>query len=383
MSGKNVSPRKLPEPARSPRREATIACGAILVSLAAALTACAHITAPPELPASTPAFSALEARVASGEFGNVHSILVYHAGAPIEERYFSGADARRLVSLGNVAFTADELHDCMSVTKTVVALLVGIALQEGKIASLDAPVLDSFPELSDLRTPAGLRLRLPHLLTMTSGIAWDEVDPPYEDARNMERMMDAAPDRYRYVLEQPVAHDPGEKWNYSGGDVALTAAIVERGVGEKIDAYAARELFAPLGIAQFEWVKDRTGTPLAASGLRLTPRGIARIGLLIAQHGQWSGRQIVPRAWIDAMTSPQITVGGPMRYGYFTWLSVILAKGAPPAPYAAGFGYGGQMLVVFPEEDLIVVSTAGNYGDPRFNKWAMALIGAAHAAAAD
>ena len=358
---------------------ATIIRDAAYAASVAVLMACTH----PAAPTSTPAFAALEARIGAGEFGNVHALLVYRAGAPIEERYFSGADEKRGLPIGNVTFTADTLHDCRSITKTVTALLFGIAVQEGKIQSLDAPVLDSFPEFGDLRTPERLRVHLSHLLTMTSGFAWDEFTFPYQDARNSERKMDAAPNPYRYVLEQPFAHDPGTQWAYSGGSVALAATIVERNVGEKLDAFAAHALFAPLGITQWEWLKGRTGTPLAASGLRLTPRDIARIGRLIAQHGQWEGRQIVERDWVESMTRPHATVGGPMRYGYFTWLSAVYAKGEPPVPYAAGFGYGGQTLVVFPEEDLMIVTTAGNYADRRQNQLAIALIGAAHAAAGE
>lgn len=351
----------------------------LFIGLCAALAACVS----PARDAGD--FAPLEARIRAGEFGAVHALLVMRDGALIEEAYFAGPDERRGIPLGDVTFTADTIHDARSISKTVVALLYGIALAEGKVPPLETPVLDAFPEYGDLRTPERLRVTVGHMLTMTSGFAWDEFTYPYQDPRNSERMMDAAPDRYRYVFEQPFAHAPGTQWTYSGGDVAVIAAILERGTGLSLHDYARAALFAPLGVARSEWIADAEGVAFAASGLRLTPRDFLKLGQLIEARGAWRGAQIAPAAWIDALTAPHAVVGGPepcgMRYGYFTWLSAVCAEGAPPARYAAGLGYGGQRLVVFPDEDIIIVANAGNYADRQQSEKANALLAAAYQAA--
>jgi len=348
----------------------------------AALLALGACAATPTLPTpANPAFAPLEARIHAGEFGNVHALLVDRSGQLIEEAYFPGEDEKRGFPLGRVDFTADTMHDARSISKTVVALLYGIALAEGIVPALDQPAITSFPELAQVRTPAIDRIQIGHFLTMTSGFAWDEFTFPYQDPRNSERMMDAAPDPYRYVFTQPIVHEPGAQWAYSGGDVAIVAKIIERGAGVGLDVYAQRALFAPLGITPSEWLKDARGVPFAASGLRLRPRDFVTLGRLIAQRGAWRGKQIAPAAWIDAMIAPHATVGGEppcgMRYGYFTWLTSICAEGAAPIAIAAGLGYGGQRLVVVPAQDLVIVTHAGNYADRAQGEKANALIAAA------
>jgi CubicO group peptidase (beta-lactamase class C family) len=356
----------------------------IIAAAALALAACAS-NAPAARNGGYAAFGPLEARIEAGEFGNVHALLAQRGPEVFEEAYFTGPDERRGWPLGTVVFDADTLHDARSISKTVVALLYGAALAEGKVPALDQPALDAFPEHADLRTPERLRVTIGHLLTMTSGFAWDEFTYPYQDARNSERLMDAAPDRYRYVFEQAFAHEPGTTWTYSGGDVAVIARILERGTGMALEDYAAQALFAPLGIEAHEWLKDRQGVAFAASGLRLRPRDFVKIGRLIADRGAWEGRAVAPPAWVDAMIAPHARVGGEppcgMAYGYFTWLSALCAEGAPPAPYAAGIGYGGQRLIVFPETRLVIMITAGNYADREQDAKARALITAVRAAA--
>jgi CubicO group peptidase (beta-lactamase class C family) len=346
---------------------------AVLALLSLALAACAQ----PEKAAPELGLESVAARVDAGEFGNVHAVLAWRGDELVGERYFSGFDEKRGFPLGVVTFGPDTLHDARSVTKTVVALLFGIAQAEGKVGALDTPVIDSFPDYADLRTPERARIQLGHALAMSSGLAWDEFTYPYQDARNSERLMDAAPDPFRYVLSQPIAHSPGTHWQYSGGDVAVVARAIERGVGMPLDEYAAQKLFGPLGITHWEWMKNR-GVPLAASGLRLTPRDMGKIGLLIAHRGAWNGAQIAPAAWVEAMTSPHATVGAEaacgMRYGYFTWLPTICAPGAAPEAMILAIGYGGQRVAIMPARNLVIVTTAGNYADQGQSNRANALL---------
>jgi CubicO group peptidase (beta-lactamase class C family) len=255
--------------------------------------------------ANSIALDSLQRRLRAGDLPNVHSVLVIQHDQVIAEWYFEGTDEERGIPLGIVKVGPATLHDVRSVTKSIVSLLFGIAIADHDIRSLDSPVLDYFPEYTDLQTPERRKIRLRDLLTMTSGLHWDEWSYPYTDIRNSEIAMDRSPDRYRYILSQPIDSAPGTQWRYSGDDAALVAAVVTRSTKVPIDIYAGKKLFAPLGITKFVWLKDRQGIPFAASGLRLLPRGMAKIGLLLLHDGRDpSGHQIVSESWLRELTTP-------------------------------------------------------------------------------
>lgn len=313
------------------------------------------------------ALAALEQSVRSGEIKGVHSIIAMRGGETVAEWYFEGEDEGRGTPLGVVKFGPETLHDLRSVTKSVVALLVGIAVDEGAIKSLDAPVLDYFPEYADLQTPELRAITLRHLLIMGSGLHWDEDTYAYNDPRNSETAMDAARDPYRYVLSQPIEAAPGARFKYSGGDVALMAAVLERATGTPLDDYAQAKLFRPLGIGRVEWHRNSKGAPYAASGLRLRPRDMAKLGRMMLQDGRWEGRQVVPAAWVRTSIQPHARVDADpkcgVRYGYFWWLQAGCQL-TPPQPWAAAVGNGGQRIAVVPELDVVIVTTAGLYNRP-------------------
>jgi CubicO group peptidase (beta-lactamase class C family) len=314
------------------------------------------------------ALAALKARIESGQIEGVHSVIVMRGNATLAEWYFAGRDQARGRALGQVTFGPETLHDVRSVTKSIVGLLVGIAVEEGAIKSLDTPVLDYFPEYADLQTAERRRVTLRHLLSMTSGLHWDEDTYTYADPRNSEIAMDMAKDAYRYVLSQPFDAQPGEKWKYSGGDVAVMAAVLARATKTPIEAYAEAKLFKPLGIARVEWMKDAKGVPYAASGLRMTPRDMAKVGRLVLANGRWNGRQVVPARWIAAATTPKATVAPDpkcgTRYGYFWWLYQGCQLD-PALPWAAAVGNGVQRIVVVRDQNLVLVMTSGLYNSPK------------------
>ncbi|WP_162146180.1 serine hydrolase domain-containing protein [Inquilinus limosus] len=294
--------------------------------------------------------------------GNAHAVLVARHGRLVYERYFAGEDQIWGRPLGRIPHDAGTKHDLRSITKSVTALLVGIAVDTGWIKDIDAPALSLLPQYADLRSPETDRITLRHLLTMSSGLAWNE-ELPYSDPRNSERLMSDAPDPYRYVLEQPFAAAPGERFTYSGGATALLSAVLKQVSGRPLDVLAREVLFAPLGIADAEWVRYPNGDPIAASGLRLRPRDIARIGQLVLDRGAWQGKQIVSAAWIEQATAPQITVEDQVDYGFQWWLGRSLVDGRE-VRWAAGLGWGGQRLFLVPSAEVLVVITAGLYDRP-------------------
>lgn len=294
--------------------------------------------------------------------GNAHAVLVVRHGRLVYERYFAGEDQRWGRPLGRIPHDAETKHDLRSITKSVTSLLVGIAVDNGWIKDIDAPVLSLLPQYADLRSPETDRITLRHLLTMSSGLAWDE-DLPYSDPRNSERLMSDAPDPYRYVLQQPFAAAPGERWTYSGGSTALLSAVLKQVSGRSLDVLAQEVLFAPLGIADVEWVRYPNGDPIAASGLRLRPRDIAKLGQLVLDRGAWQGRQIVSAGWIGHSTALQIAIEDQVDYGFQWWLGRSRIDGRE-VRWTAGLGWGGQRLFLVPDHDLLVVVAAGLYDRP-------------------
>lgn len=339
-------------------------------SLLSASTAAPWSTAKPEEAGFAPDLpDRLDAGVRSGLLGGLHAVLVSRNDRLVLERYWQGSDEAWGKPLGTVTFGPDTLHDLRSVTKSIVGLLYGIALDRGLVPPPQAPLFAQFPEYADLAAdPARARLTIQNALTMTMGFAWDE-QRSYADPANSERAMEDASDRYRYILEQRIVAPPGTRWIYSGGAVALVGALIARGSKSTLQTFAHQALFAPLGIEAFEWAQGKDGVASAASGLRLRPRDLLRIGTLVLANGQWDGQQVVSRTWLDASFKPTIATGGgnmvDIDYGYLWYL----AEGTTPAlagprRWIAGFGNGGQRLWLMPDAGLTVAILCGNYNAP-------------------
>ena len=307
----------------------------------------------------------LEAGRFSGLLRHLHCVLVGRAGNLVLERYYDGPDESWGRPLGMVSFEPDTLHDLRSVTKSVVGLLYGIALDKELVPPPDAPLLAQFPEYPDLAAdPARASLTVRHALTMTLGLEWDELCP-YTDPANSEIAMEMAPDRYRFILDRPVVAPPGERWIYSGGAVALLGAMIARGSGMTLQAFAQQALFAPLGIPRFEWAAGRDGVASAASGLRLRPHDLLRIGKLILDRGRVADRHIVSQEWLEASFGRSVSTGAGLDYGYLWFLgSAPVPFLSEARPWIGGFGNGGQRLWLVPEADLAVVVLSGNYNAP-------------------
>ena len=305
----------------------------------------------------------------AGTLPNLHGVVAVRGGRIFFERYLAGPDAGLGRPLGVVRFGPDTLHDLRSVSKSIVGLLYGIALAAGRVPAPEARLLEQFPEYPDLAgDPARRALTVHHALSMTLGTDWDELSLPYTDPRNGEIAMNTAPDRCRYVLERPTVEPPGLRWTYNGGATALLARLIAKGAGQPVENFARDVLFGPLGIARTEWDRDRTGEVFAASGLRIAPRDLARIGVMLLNGGAWNGRQVVPADWLAASFAPSVTMPDGGRYGYHWYL------GATPLDDGAGgirweemvraVGNGGQRLFLLPRLDLVVAITAGNYDAP-------------------
>ncbi len=333
------------------------------------------ITALTEWPTATPAQAGLdpallcsiEATLDKSPEMNVHAVVVVLGGKLVYEIYRSGKDYRSGNDLGVVAYTETINHDMRSVSKSVVSLLVGIALDRKLIANIDEPLFPFFPEATALRTPQKDAIRLRHLLTMRSGFAWEEENLPYDDPRNSENRLFRSVNPYRFVLGQELRHEPGASWNYSSGDTQLLAGILQRASGKFLADLAKEALFDPLGIKDFEWMKmPANGEAAGYSGLRLRPRDMAKIGQLVLDKGMWNGRRIVSQGWIEESTRTHVTgvdaKFNSIGYGY-QWWTDHEKVGGRDISWISAQGFGGQRIYVVPAYDLVVAITAGLYAD--------------------
>lgn len=305
----------------------------------------------------------LVAAIREQRLPNLHSVLLIKNGKLVFEEYFEGTDERRGRALGVVRFDRTTLHDLRSVTKSVTSALVGITIgHSGKVSASDS-VFAFFPEHADLRTESKERIAIQHLLTMTSGLEWDESTYPYTDPRNSETAMDESTSSVRFVLEQSVVSDPGSRFRYCGGCTMVLAGIIRSATGYNLDEYAEEVLFRPLGITEFEWLHHADGLPIAASGLRLRPRDVAKIGYLYVNEGRWRGKEIIPASWVTESTRPHVRLDSSAAYGYQWWVD-FEGSGADRYPVFVARGNGGQRIYVVPRFRLVAVITAGNYNRP-------------------
>lgn len=289
---------------------------------------------------------------------DVHAVLVVRHGKLVYENYFTGSDEPLGSQARSVTFDAAAKHDLRSIEKTIVSLLVGIAIGQGRISGIDQPVLPMLAEYADLRSAEKDRITLRHLLTMSLGLAWNE-DLPIFDPHNNETKMYFSSDPVRYALDQPVEFPPGTAYRYDSGSVIVLGALLEKATGQKLDDFARTALFAPLGITDFEWAHLRAGVA-SPYGLRMRPRDLAKIGQLVLNQGAWHGKQIVPADWVQAAITPQINGQQLYFYGYLFWLGRSLLRGQE-VDWAAGVGLGGQRLFIVPALDLVVVVHSGLY----------------------
>jgi CubicO group peptidase (beta-lactamase class C family) len=321
--------------------------------------------------------AALDEEFAKGKHGYVDGILVIRRGYVVWEksyrhdydRLFVGKDTSRgpynyYDPDWHPHYQRGELHTLQSVTKSVTSALIGIAIRRGEIPGVEVKALPYFEgyEMAN-PDPRKAEITLRHLLTMTAGFLWDESTIAYTDPRNSCALMEASEDWVQFVLDQPMAQDPGQGFVYNSGVSQLLSFILKRATGKEADDYAAEQLFQPLGIESYYWKRTPKGLADTEGGLYLTARDLAKIGYLYLKDGVWEGRRLLAEGWVAASTAPSVEAapsGSGRRYGYQWWL---LPWGGKPAYAYAALGYGGQRLLVVPEHDLIAVFTGWNIYD--------------------
>jgi CubicO group peptidase (beta-lactamase class C family) len=261
-----------------------------------------------------------------------HSLLIIRNGYLVSETYFG-------------VYQQDTRHELYSCTKSFVSTLIGIAIDKGYIDRTDRRIVDFFPEhtFADLdEQKEGMTLE--DLLTMRSGLDWQEGDPVYG-------AMYRSPDWVQFVLDMPMAQPPGSGFNYCSGCSHVLSAILQKATGMNPRDFAEQYLFQPLGISNVQWDTDAAGIPIGGWGLQMTPRDMAKLGYLYLQDGEWDGQQILSARWVEDSTREHTETDGALGYGYQWWTYPSLAA------YTA-LGRYGQMIFVIPEADLVIVATS-------------------------
>jgi CubicO group peptidase (beta-lactamase class C family) len=267
---------------------------------------------------------------------NIDSIIVIRNGYIVLEEY------------PNFLYNENRSHYWYSCTKSFTSSLIGIALDKGYIDNISQTVLSFFPERNitnwDERKE---RITLEHLLTMRSGIFWDETSAPFTSPDNgIFHLMNR--DGTQYVLELNMTSEPGEEWHYNTGASHLLSAIVQQTTGLTARNFANEHLFAPLGITEVFWPSDAVGVTRGGFDLYIRPRDAAKFGYLFLNNGTWDGNQIISKDWVNSSTNTFTRLEADTGYGYQWWTN-------PALDYYYAAGLYGQYIFVVPDEDLLVI----------------------------
>ena len=265
------------------------------------------------------------------------SAVIVRNGVVVDTYYKDGYDETSVYTL-------------QSVSKSITSALVGIAIEQGYLESVDAPLSDFFPELLSAEDTRWSRITLRHLLTHTSGIASTDSSIWYE-WRASENWLD-------YLFALPIYTEPGTNFDYSTGNTHLLSAVLEQATGKSLGDYAGEVLFEPLGMTSAGVGTAPEGVGDGGNGFYMTTLDLARFGLLYLDGGVWQGQQIVPADWVQASTTTQAQrASDGSRYGYQWW---VRSFGGHPAYVAQG--HYGQYLIVVPELSLLIAMNSDYEG---------------------
>lgn len=288
------------------------------------------------------------------KYENIHGILIVKDGRLVFEEYFYG-------------YRLDSRHNVASVTKSIASLLVGIAIERGDIGGVDQQALPFFPEYLPLERPderfEGITIE--DLLTMRHGWECDDWDPD-SATYYLDDWEGSQPDLVTATLNLPPATAPGSHFSYCSASTVVLGGLITKATGMGVPEYADEVLFAPLGIETALWSRASGGWTDTGGSLQMRPRDMARVGLLLLQDGDWGAAQVVPAEWVHQSVQEHVRLSfnetWGRGYGYLWWLSEVPVAGRVVRSFAAS-GAGGQVIAVFPDLEMVVVITGGNYDD--------------------
>ncbi len=257
--------------------------------------------------------------------------VIVKDGVIVSEFYQEGYDKNSLF----------EMH---SVTKSVMGALTGIAIEQGVLTGVDVRLAEFFPQLLEPENAGKEKITVEHLLTHTSGLGEGDGGGSFERHVRSENWVER-------FLSLPLTNEPGAAFFYSTAGSHMLSAVLEQAAGVSTYDFTIKHLFGPLGITSFEWGKDPQGVVDGGNGLSMNVRDAAKLGQLFLDGGNWRGRQLVPKEWVELSTAAQ-AAGEPYdkgQYGYQWW---VWSFGGEAVYYA--LGYAGQFIFVVPAKNLVV-----------------------------
>ena len=313
-------------------------------------------------------------KIHDGKYGEVHSMLIYKNDMLVFEEYFQGHryqwDAPQYHG-ELVQWDRTMYHQIMSCAKSFTSACIGIATEKGFIKSVNQSIFEYLPAYLDFNTGGKNKITVEHLLTMTSGLQWNEWNAPHGTAANdIDRLyFECADDPIKCVLERPLVSDPGESFTYNGGGLIILGEILKNATNMDIDKFSMKYLFGPLGIDSTEWSDFPNGVIETAGSLKIRPRDMIKFGVTYLKEGVWNGKRIIPSEWVEKSSviynnnkniKIPIEDSGKNGYGYTWWISEVGKSSSKTKMYRAN-GWGGQVIMVLPEKNMVVVFTSGNY----------------------
>lgn len=265
------------------------------------------------------------------------SLLVQRNGVLVAEEYFNG-------------FTPDSLHDVRSVTKSVISILVGIAIEEGFIPSADEPIGSYLSPVVDSIREEVANTSIRHFLMMSSGLDWHELDlgSSYSEWWQSDDMV-------QHVVDLPIVHAPGARFIYNTGASHLLSVVLTEATGMPTLDFARQYLFDPLGFSGSSWLQENRGYYTGGMGLRITARDMMKIGQMFLDGGLHEGSRVVPADWVTESVTPHLSTQDAVpfgqEYGFLWWVG----QGGGREFFFAN-GYGGQFILVDPGLNLVIVA---------------------------
>ncbi len=314
----------------------------------------------------TSAIEALYAEITEDQHHDLKGIVILRNGHLVSERYFNGDGA-------------STLHDIRSATKSITALLMGIAIQRGLVHSVNDSIALYLP---DLPADGKEKITIKDLLNMRSGLDADDDDPK---TPGDEDNLDKSADWLKTIYSVPIKEPAGRTYNYASINAFLTGAIIENTSHMPLDRFADSNFFRPLGIDQETWRHVPVNRVTGQGNLSITTRDLAAIGELVLNGGRAEGKQIVPEAWIAQCTAKQVVSSAhdPYSdyYGYM-WYTKAEPVGHSTVEVHFASGNGGNKAYVIPSLHMVVAITSSaystNYGQRRSQNILLKILSATH-----
>lgn len=304
-------------------------------------------------------------KVNSGYYKNIHGVVIIKNNKLVFEQYWKGNDfgLNSPDYLGReIQFDRITRHNTHSATKSFTSALVGIAIDKGYIKNENDSIFKYLPYHKGLNTDGKDRITIRHMLTMSSGLQWNEWDVAVSEEQDVMKFNQSG-NPIAYLLSKPLVAAPGTRYYYNGGGVDLLGVIVNNASGQNVAAFSRDYLFAPLGITNYTWpTLYPSGITCCHGDIYITPRDMAKFGYLFLNNGLWNGTRIISEEWVRKSTQNQISPGVDWAdgYGYLWWLRNFSCNGHVYNSFKA-MGWGGQEIFVFPSLNMVVVFTGANY----------------------